>query len=94
MFVAPSATVLATLVDEHLDPAECEYIAAGTGGLIVPGETEAHWPLPIESDETTGLEGAVLTQQWVSDLMLPTSRLQWKSLKPATDEVLRDFKRN
>lgn len=94
IFVAPSATFLATLVDEHLDPAECEYITAGMGGLIVSGETAAHWPRSVEAEETSGLEGAVFTQQWVNDLVTPTNRADWKSLKPATDALYRNFNRH
>ncbi|HEY6633195.1 MAG TPA: hypothetical protein VIZ90_17230, partial [Rhizobiaceae bacterium] len=44
LFVAPSAIVLASLVDEYCDPTLCEYALAAAGGLIVPTATKAKWP--------------------------------------------------
>ncbi len=93
VFFASSTILLATLVDEYWDPAGCEYIVARAGGLIVPAATRTRWPLPISGKETTGLRNAVFTQQWADDLALPTSRFDWKSLKPAAEQVLRSFRR-
>jgi hypothetical protein len=90
LFVAPSAVVLVALVDEHCDPTLCEYTVAPTGGLIVPTVTKAKWPMAAgRSSVSTGLEKAVLTQQWEDDLDAETTRLEWKSLEPAAGRMLR-----
>jgi hypothetical protein len=90
LFVASSAMVLVALVDEHCDPTLCEYAVAAAGGLIVPGATKAKWPIKAgRSSVSTGLEDAVLTQQWEDDLDAETTLLEWKSLKPAVKRMLR-----
>ena len=82
--------VLAALVDEHCDPTLCEYAVAAAGGLIVPAATEARWPMTADrSSISTGLDGAVLTQQWEDDLDAETTLLEWKPLKPAAERMLR-----
>jgi hypothetical protein len=94
LFVASSALALAALVDEHCDPTLCEYAVATVGGLIVPTVTKAKWPQPAgQSSVSTGLEGAVLTQQWEDDLDAQTTSLEWKPLKPAVQRLLRKLGR-
>ncbi len=46
------------------------------------------------SSTSTGLEGAVLTQAWEDDLDAETTYLEWKSLKPASERLLRKLKRS
>jgi len=95
LFVASSAIVLAALVDEHCDPTLCEYAVAAQGGLIVPTPTKAKWPMKAgRSSASTGLEGAVLTQQWEDDLDAQRTFLEWKSLRPAVEQTLRKFRKN
>lgn len=90
LFVAPSTVALAGLVDEHCDPTTCEYAVAPPGGLIVPTATKAKWPRKAgRSSARTGLEEAVLTQQWEDDLDAPTSFLEWKPLKSAAERMVR-----
>ena len=90
LFVASSAIVLASLVDEHCDPAQCEFAVAADGGLIVPAASKAKWPMKAgRSSVSTGLEGAVLTQAWEDDLDAATTLLEWKPLKPAVERMLR-----
>ena len=90
LFVAPSAAVLVALVDEHCDPTLCEYAVAASGGLIVPTVTKAKWPMKTgRSSASTGLEDAVLTQQWEDDLDADRTFLEWKSLKPVVEQTLR-----
>jgi hypothetical protein len=92
LFVASSAVVLAALVDEYCDPALCEYAVAATGGIIVPTATKAKWPIRRgRSSVSTGLEEAVLTQHWEDDLDAATTLLDWKSLKPAVECMLRQL---
>jgi hypothetical protein len=82
--------MLAGLVDEYCDPTLCEYAAAATGGLIVAKATKAKWPMKRgRSSARTGLEDAVLTQQWEDDLDAETTFLEWKPLKPAAERMLR-----
>ncbi|RLP24459.1 hypothetical protein D8676_17480 [Mesorhizobium sp. YM1C-6-2] len=95
LFVSPSATALVALVDEHCDPTSCEYATAVPGGLVVPALTKAKWPMKAgKSSASTGLEGAVLTQAWEDDLDAETTYLEWKSLKPASERLLRKLKRS
>lgn len=95
LFVSTSATALVALVDEHCDPTSCEYAAAIPGGLVVPAITKAKWPMKAgRSSTSTGLEGAVLTQAWEDDLDAETTYLEWKSLKPASERLLRKLKRS
>lgn len=95
LFVAPSAAVLAALVDEHCDPALCEYAVAAQGGLIVPTVTKAKWPMKTgRSSASTGLEDAVLTQQWEDDLDAGRTFLEWKSLKPVVEQTLRKLRKS
>ena len=90
LFVTSSLVVLAALVDEYCDPALCEYAIAAAGGLIVPITTKAKWPMKRgKSTVSTGLEEAVLTQQWQDDLDAETSPLEWKPLQPAVERMLR-----
>lgn len=90
LFCATSAVVLASLVDEYCDPTLCEYAGAAAGGLIVPTATKAKWPRKAgRQSARTGLEEAVLTQQWEDDLDADTSFLEWKPLKPAVERMLR-----
>ena len=90
LFVASSAVVLAALVDEHCDPMLCEFAVSAAGGLIVPAATKATWPMKAgQSSASTGLEDAVLTQQWEDDLDAETTLLEWKPLKPALERMLR-----
>lgn len=90
LFVASSAVELAALVDEHCDPTLCQYAAAAAGGLVVPSATKARWPMKAARlSVSTGLEGAVLTQQWEDDLGAETTDLEWKPLKPAAARMLR-----
>ncbi len=90
LFVASSAVTLSALVDEHCDPASCEYATALAGGLIVPTVTKAKWPMKSgRSSTSTGLEAAVLTQQWEDDLDEKTTLLEWKPLQQAADRMLR-----
>lgn len=90
LFVASSALNLAALVDEHCDPASCEYATAFSGGLIVPTVTKAKWPMKAgRSSRSTGLEAAVLTQQWEDDLDAETTLLEWKPLQQAAEDMLR-----
>lgn len=90
LFVASSAVTLAALVDEHCDPASCEYAVAFSGGLIVPTVTKAKWPMKAgRSSRSTGLEAAVLTQQWEDDLDAGTTLLEWKPLQQAANRMLR-----
>ena len=90
LFVASSAVLLASLVDEYCDPALCEYAAATPGGLIVPVPTRAKWPMKRgKSSVSTGLEEAVLTQHWEDDLDAETTLLEWKPLRPAVEEMLK-----
>jgi hypothetical protein len=89
-FVASSAVMLVALVDEYCDPTLCEYAIAATGGVIIPATTKAKWPMKRgRSSTSTGLEEAVLTQQWQDDLDAETSFLEWKPLKPAVERMLR-----
>lgn len=93
IFVAPSPVTLAALVDEHCDPAVCEYAMADPGGLIVPTRTKAKWPLRADrKSDATGLERAVLTQQWEDDLEARTTSLEWISLRPATERMLKKLR--
>lgn len=81
---------LAALVDEHCDPAMCEYAAAGQGGLVVASASRAKWPTDASQlAASTGLENAVLTQQWEDDLAVETSDLEWKLLDPAVERLVR-----
>ena len=74
--------VLAALVDEHCDPTLCEYAVAAAGGLIVPTATKAKWPMKAgRSAGSTGLEKAVLTQQWEDDLDAETTSLRVEALE-------------
>lgn len=93
IFVAPSPVSLAALVDEHCDPTDCEYAEADAGGLIVPTRTKAKWPLREDrKSDATGLERAVLTQQWEDDLDARTTNLEWMSLAPSAERMLRKLK--
>jgi len=90
LFVAPSVATLAALVDEHCDPTSCEYAAAVAGGLVVPAVTKAKWPMKVgRSSVSTGLEEAVLTQAWQDGLDADTTDLEWASLQPAAERLLR-----
>ena len=90
LFVASSAAVLAALVDEYCDPTLCEYASAATGGLIVPAATKAKWPMKKgKSSASTGLQDAVLTEQWENDLDAERTLLEWKPLAPAAERMLR-----
>lgn len=90
LFFAPSAVVLAALVDEYCDPALCDYAVATAGGLVVPVKTRAKWPMkPGRSSVSSGLEGAVLTQQWQDDLDAGIAPLEWNPLQPAVERMLR-----
>lgn len=93
LFVASSVVPLAALVDECCDPNDCEYALAQAGGLMAAGVTAAKWPRdPGASEEVTGLEGAVLSQQWQNDL--GDGGLEWKPLGPAGRQLLRSLGRN
>lgn len=92
LFVARSPADLAALVDEHCDPTLCDFAAAGHGGLIVPGATRARWPMkPGKSSTSTGLEKAVLTQQWQDDLDAGIGALDWQPLETASERMLRSL---
>ncbi|RJG46569.1 hypothetical protein [Mesorhizobium sp. DCY119] len=87
LFVAPSLSMLAALVDECVDPNECEYAPARMGGIMVAGKAHATWPLTDAADEEvgqyenpTGIEGSVLSQQWEDDLRYVPAALEWKPL--------------
>jgi hypothetical protein len=41
------------------------------------------------SSASTGLEDAVLTQQWEDDLDADRTFLEWKSLRPVVEQTLR-----
>lgn len=88
-FVAPSLVLLAALVDECCDPAICDYAPAPMGGLLVPGSTQARWPL-AEDDTQTGFEGGVFSQQW-DDELREGGELEWKPLKPAALKLIREW---
>jgi hypothetical protein len=85
LFVASSAMQLAALVDECCDPNICEYAIAKMGGIAVLDLTAATWPL---LDANTGLEQAVLTQQWDNDLR-SADGLEWKTLRHAANRLIR-----
>lgn len=90
LFVAPSVALLATVVDECCDPTSCEYAPATMGGVMVSSVTASRWPLSDDSPVgRTGLEGAVLSQQWQEDLSETYNGLEWRSLKPAVLRMLR-----
>ncbi len=89
LFVAPSVSMLAALVDECVDPNECEYAPARMGGIMVAGKAAATWPLTDAADEEagqhenpTGIEGSILSQQWEDDLRYVPAALEWKRLAP------------
>jgi hypothetical protein len=88
LFVASSLRFLAALVDECCDPSICEYAEAYSGGLFILAATEATWPLAAGT-EASGLEGAVLSQQWQEDLSSGSGVLQWKSLAAAARRMIR-----
>jgi hypothetical protein len=99
LFVAPTVLLLAALVDECCDPNACEYALARTGGIIVSASTDATWPLSDTASDgsfefATGLEAAVLTQQWGDDLRFVGDSLSWKPLAPAAKRLTSDFKRS
>lgn len=95
LFVASSVALLATVVDECCDPTSCEYALATMGGVMVSSVTASRWPLPDDSPAgRTGLEGAVLSQQWQEDLSEAYNGLEWRSLKPAVLRMLRALNRN
>lgn len=94
LFVAPSLTLLAALVDECCDPAACEYALAQTGGLLLAQTTAKRWPLSGHEQArgtVTGLEGAVLSQQWEDDLGFADSALEWKPLASAAVRMIRSL---
>lgn len=88
LFVAPSLVALAGVVDECCDPTLCEYAPAQTGGLMAADVTASTWPRPT-GEAATGLEDAVLSQQWEDDLGAIDSTLQWKPLAPAAWRLLK-----
>jgi len=91
LFVAPSVVVLAALVDECCDPNICEYAVAQAGGLIVPDVAASKWPLGQDSSAgapKTGLEDAILSQQWQDDLTQGDSGLEWKPLTAAARAMI------
>ena len=88
LFVAPSLVALAGIVDECCDPTLCEYAPAQTGGLMAVDVTASTWPRPA-GEAATGLEDAVLSQQWEDDLGAIDSTLQWKPLAPAAWRLLK-----
>ena len=88
LFVAPSHVALAGVVDECCDPTLCEYAPAQTGGLMAADVTASTWPRPA-GEAATGLEDAVLSQQWEDDLGAIDSTLQWKPLAPAAWRLLK-----
>lgn len=88
LFVAPSLVALAGVVDECCDPTLCEYAPAQTGGLMAADVTASTWPRPA-GEAATGLEDAVLSQQWEDDLGAIDSTLQWKPLAPAAWRLLK-----
>ena len=88
LFVAPSLVALAGIVDECCDPTLCEYAPAQTGGLMAADVTASTWPRPA-AEAATGLEDAVLSQQWEDDLGAIDSTLQWKPLAPAAWRLLK-----
>jgi hypothetical protein len=88
LFVAPSLVALAGIVDECCDPTLCEYAPAQTGGLMAADVTASTWPRPA-GEAATGLEDAVLSQQWEDDLGAIDSTLQWKPLAPAAWRLLK-----
>ena len=87
LFAAPSLRLLAALVDECCDPTACEYAPVHTGGLLVPAATGATWPLD-GTDAGSGLEGAILSQQWQDDLSRADSTLDWKPLAGAARAMI------
>ena len=89
LFVASSAALLAAVVDECCDPTICDYALAPMGGLMVAAVTRARWPFAADDADQTGLEAAVLSQQWQDDLCDADNRLEWRSLKPAALRLLR-----
>ena len=88
LFVAPSLVALVGVVDECCDPTLCEYAPAQTGGLMAADVTASTWPRPA-GEAATGLEDAVLSQQWEDDLGAIDSTLQWKPLAPAAWRLLK-----
>ena len=88
LFVAPSLVALAGIVDECCDPTLCEYAPAQTGGVMAADVTASTWPRPA-GEAATGLEDAVLSQQWEDDLGAIDSTLQWKPLAPAAWRLLK-----
>jgi hypothetical protein len=50
--------------------------------------TASTWPRPA-GEAATGLEDAVLSQQWEDDLGAIDSTLQWKPLAPAAWRLLK-----
>jgi hypothetical protein len=65
---------------------------------MVGEATAATWPLVETNSDgcfefATGLETAVLTQQWENDLRFIGGSLSWKPLAPAAQRLTSDFKR-
>jgi hypothetical protein len=97
LFVASSPKLLAALVDECCDPSVCEYAEAYSGGLFIAAATGATWPLDAGT-EGSGLEGAVLSQQWQDDLssadgVQADGVLEWKPLAAAARRMIRSLEK-
>jgi len=87
--------MLAALVDEYCDPGLCQYAIAPGGGLVVPTVTKSRWPMTAaQLSASTGLEGAVLTQQWEDNLDAETGDLEWKPLQPPAERLLRKLRKS
>jgi len=71
VFYAPNTYVLAFLIDEILNPEDCEYILIGSGGIVWSGPA-IEIPIPgddNDSDDPTAEDpfpwaGAGFTERW------------------------------
>lgn len=88
IYAAASLTALQDLVDECTDPAGCEYLAVGQGGIFQPSRVGGQFP-PRNSgeplyephpDDGQALCGASYTDGW--DARLHSGKA-WKALVPA-----------
>lgn len=87
-FYAPDAPRLSAMVDEVVDPADCEYCSLQHGGIVWHGEAPDADGLGIFTDEETTKAdlkdgGEIsLSEQWLFKFV---DGLSWKPLGKAKD---------
>lgn len=86
-FYAPNTLALAFLIDEILNPEDCEYILIGSGGIVWSGPA-IEIPVPSDdndSDDPTAEDpfpwtGAGFTERWWA-LVYYDSRKRWRRIE-------------